>query len=37
MTETELKVIAAEAIIGDSRMPKIGKSTPAASGTPKRL
>ena len=37
MTETELNVIAALAIIGDSRIPKNGKSTPAAIGTPTML
>jgi hypothetical protein len=34
MTETELNVIAALAIIGDSSNPKIGNRTPAAIGTP---
>ena len=34
MTETELKLMAAAAIIGDSNMPKNGYSTPAAIGTP---
>ena len=34
ITETELKLIAAAAIIGFSREPESGKSTPAASGTP---
>ena len=34
ITETELKLIAAAAIIGDSSMPKNGNSTPAAIGTP---
>ena len=29
ITETELKLIANAAIIGDSRMPKAGQSTPA--------
>lgn len=37
MTETELKLIAAAAIIGDSKMPKNGYSTPAATGTPRAL
>ena len=36
-TDTELKLIAAAAIIGFSRMPKNGKSTPAATGTPTLL
>jgi hypothetical protein len=34
MTETELKLIAAAAIIGLSRIPKNGYNTPAAIGTP---
>ncbi len=34
ITETELKLIAAAAIIGFKRRPKAGKSTPAARGTP---
>ncbi len=34
MTETELKLIAAAAIIGLSNKPKTGYSTPAAIGTP---
>ena len=37
MTETELKLIAAAAIIGDSSRPKNGYSTPAAIGTPAEL
>jgi hypothetical protein len=37
MTDTELNVIAALAIIGDSSNPKTGKRTPAAIGTPTRL
>ena len=37
ITETELKLIAAAAIIGLGRMPKKGYSTPAATGTPKLL
>lgn len=36
-TETELKLIANAATIGDSRTPKKGYSTPAARGTPKLL
>ncbi|MCO5333012.1 MAG: hypothetical protein M9893_03195 [Pyrinomonadaceae bacterium] len=35
MTETELKVIAALAIIGDSSNPKTGNNTPAAIGIPR--
>ena len=35
--ETELKLIAAAASIGLSKMPKIGYNTPAAIGTPKAL
>ena len=34
ITDTELKLIANAAIIGDSKIPKIGKSKPAAIGTP---
>jgi len=34
ITETELKLIAAAAIIGDSSMPKNGYSTPAVIGAP---
>jgi len=34
ITETELKLIAAAAIIGDNSIPKKGYSTPAAIGTP---
>ena len=34
MTETELKLMAVAAIMGDSNMPKKGYSTPAAIGTP---
>ena len=34
ITETELNVIAALAIIGDSRIPTKGNKTPAAIGTP---
>ena len=34
ITDTELKLMASAASMGDSRMPKNGKSTPAAIGTP---
>ena len=34
ITETELKLIAKAAIIGDSNNPKTGYKTPAAIGTP---
>jgi hypothetical protein len=37
ITETELKLIAAAAIIGLSRSPKNGYRTPAATGTPTML
>ncbi len=37
MTDTELKLIAAAAIIGDSSSPKNGYRTPAATGTPAAL
>ena len=37
ITDTELKLIAAAAIIGLSRMPNDGYSTPAATGTPSAL
>ena len=37
ITETELKLIAAAAIIGFSSSPNAGNSTPAASGTPTAL
>ena len=37
MTETELKLIAKAAIIGDSRIPKNGYRNPAAMGIPKVL
>ena len=37
ITETELKLIAAAAIIGDSNSPNAGNSTPAAMGTPSTL
>lgn len=36
-TETELKLMAAAAIIGLSRMPKAGYRIPAATGTPREL
>lgn len=36
-TDTELKVIAAAAIMGLSRMPKNGYRSPAAIGTPRLL
>ncbi len=36
-TDTELRLIASAAIIGDSTMPNHGYSTPAASGTPTAL
>jgi len=36
-TETELKLMAAAAITGLSRIPKTGYKTPAAIGTPKEL
>ena len=36
-TETELKLIAALAMIGLSRIPKNGQSKPAAIGTPSAL
>lgn len=34
ITETELKLMAAAAIMGDNRIPKKGYNTPAAMGTP---
>lgn len=34
ITETELKLIAAAAMIGDNKIPKNGYSTPAAIGMP---
>jgi hypothetical protein len=34
ITKTELKLIAAVAIIGDNSIPKNGYNTPAAIGTP---
>ncbi len=37
ITLTEDSAMAAAAMIGDSRMPKIGYSTPAATGTPSAL
>ncbi len=37
ITDTELKLMAAAAIIGDSRMPKNGYRIPAATGTPSAL
>ena len=37
ITDTELNVIAALAIIGLSRSPKIGYRTPAAIGTPNQI
>ena len=37
ITDTELKLIANAAIIGDKRIPKNGNKTPAAIGTPKVL
>lgn len=37
ITETELKLIAVAAIIGDSNRPNTGYSTPAAIGTPSEL
>jgi hypothetical protein len=37
MTDTELKVIAALAIVGLKRIPKYGDKTPAAIGTPSVL
>ena len=37
ITETELKLIAAAAIIGDNSIPKNGYNRPAAIGTPTEL
>ena len=37
ITETELKLIASAAIIGDNKIPKKGNNNPAAIGTPNRL
>ncbi len=34
ITETELKLIAKAAIIGDNKIPKTGNKTPAATGIP---
>ena len=34
ITDTELKLIAKAAIIGDNNIPKKGNRTPAATGTP---
>jgi hypothetical protein len=34
ITDTELKLIASAAIMGDNKMPKKGNKTPAATGTP---
>lgn len=34
ITDTELKLIAAAAIIGDNNIPKNGNSSPAAMGIP---
>ena len=34
ITETELRLMAAAAIIGESRIPNEGYSTPAATGMP---
>ena len=34
ITETELKLMAAAAIMGDNSIPKKGYNTPAAMGTP---
>lgn len=36
-TDTELRLMATAAIIGDSNMPKNGNSRPAATGTPMLL
>jgi hypothetical protein len=36
-TDTELKLMAAAAIMGDNSSPKTGYSTPAAIGTPRAL
>ena len=35
ITDTELRLMAAAAIIGDRRSPKYGYRTPAANGTPR--
>ena len=37
MTETELRLMASAAIIGDNSQPVNGYSSPAASGTPSEL
>jgi len=37
ITDTELRLIAAAATMGESRRPKTGYRTPAASGTPSAL
>jgi hypothetical protein len=37
ITETELKLIAAAAIIGDNNIPKTGYNTPAATEIPNTL
>jgi hypothetical protein len=37
ITDTELKLIANAAIIGESKIPKKGYNTPAAIGTPNTL
>ena len=37
ITDTELKLIANAAIIGDSKMPKNGYKSPAATGMPRTL
>ena len=37
ITDTELKLMAAAAIIGDSNKPNTGYNTPAATGTPAEL
>ena len=37
ITETELKLMATAAIMGDSKIPNIGYKTPAAIGTPSVL
>jgi hypothetical protein len=37
ITETELKLMAAAAIMGDNKRPNTGYKTPAATGTPSKL
>ncbi|MFT5138919.1 MAG: hypothetical protein ACI9CB_000548 [Rhodothermales bacterium] len=37
ITDTELKLMAAAAIMDDNNIPKTGYKTPAATGTPKAL